>query len=165
MNTHKSILVLFLLILMIIFNSNAYSQLDNMQFPNRVCGMNPQIPLTDTYQYPFFPLNNDTLHTFVVFCNFPSPSGDFDIPNTCLLQYWPGNNAQTMPSWADDVICPNTNNIWNPSLTGYFRDASMGRFYLTGDVYPELYVFQNQVSYYASSDKNRLRSKRIIATY
>lgn len=154
MKTYKNTLVFLIFICTILLSANCYSQFNNIVYPDLVCGMNSQINENRSYTFPFFPVDDgDNLHTLVVFCNFPSPSGDFDIPNTCLLQYWPGSSAQTLPSWATSVICPTTSNIWNPSMTGYFEKSSMGRFHLTGDVYPYLYVFQNQVSYYAASDK------------
>lgn len=106
----------------------------------------------DTSTLPFFPLTNDTLRALVVFCNFPSTSGNYD-PGGSLLQYWPGTLAQTIPSWADSIICPSTSNLWNRSLTGLFRDGSNSKFWLIGDVYPDLYVFQNQVSYYADTSR------------
>lgn len=152
MRTKKIFFVQLIIFCIMLFSSKVFSQLDNMQFPDLVCGMSSQ---NNQYVMPYFPMDNDILHALVVFCNFPSPSGDFDLTNTCLLQYWPGTGGQgqIMPSWADDIICPNTNNIWNPTITGYFKTSSMGRFQVTGDVYPNLYVFQNQVSYYAASDK------------
>ncbi len=140
--------VLTIILLNIFITNTGYSQFyNNMNCPNLVCGMGSG---SSSYNYPYFPMNNDTLKALVVFCNFPYPSGNFDITNTCLLQYWPGDtlHAQTKPTWADSVICPTTTNIWHPSLTGYFRDASMGRFWLIGDVYPDLYIFNEQVSYY-----------------
>lgn len=92
-------------------------------------------------------MTNDTLKALVVFCNFPYQSGNFDI-DACLLNYWPGSSGQTKPEWADSVICQSTLNIWNPSITGYFKESSMGKFYLIGNVYPELYIFEHQVTDY-----------------
>jgi len=122
------------------------SQIDNnCAFPDIVCGMGST---GTSYGWPYFPMSNDTLKVLVVFCNFPSPSGNFDI-NDCLLQYWPGDSGQIKPSWADSVICSSTQLVWNPSMTGYFKSSSMNRFYLIGDVYPELYIFEHQVAYYS----------------
>ncbi len=142
--------VLLLLAINIFVINSVISQVDyNMAFPNLVCGMDNQ---GSSYSYPFFPMNDDTLKALVVFCNFPYQSGNYD-NGKCLLQYWPGTSAQTKPSWADSVICPTTTNIWHPSLTGYFRDASMGKFLLIGDVYPKLYVFQGQVDDYSDTSR------------
>ncbi|MBV6477657.1 MAG: hypothetical protein HGGPFJEG_00398 [Ignavibacteria bacterium] len=54
-----------------------------------------------------------------------------------------------MPSWADSIICPSTTNIWNRSLTGLYKDASFGNFWLIGDIYLHLYIFQEQVVFYS----------------
>ncbi len=99
--------------------------------------------------FPFFQMDNDTLKVLVVFCNFPADSGgNFDIPGTIYMQHWPGASSQVKPSWADSIICPTTTNVWNRSLTGLFRDASRGKFWLIGDVYPDLYIFEHGVNYY-----------------
>lgn len=105
--------------------------------------------VSSEYSFPFFPMENDTLHALVIYCNFPSPSGDFDISGTSILQYWSGISSQIMPSWADSIICPSTTNIWNRSLTGLYKDASFGNFWLIGDIYPHLYIFQEQVVFYS----------------
>ncbi len=130
----------------------SYSQ-DSIFHPHISCGMEGIEAQSGSSQWPFFPMDNDELKVLVVFCNFPSPSGDWDLSGKCLLQHWPGNEGQVMPSWASDVICPTTSNVWHPSLTGLFRDESMGRFWLIGDVYPDLYVFNEQVWDYAASSK------------
>lgn len=101
--------------------------------------------------YPYFQTDNDTLKVLVVFCNFPFPDGNFDIPNTVYLQHWPGSSGQTLPSWADSIICPTTTNVWDRSLTALFRDASRGKFWLIGDVYPELYVFEHDIQWYKNN--------------
>jgi M6 family metalloprotease-like protein len=110
-------------------------------------------PKTFGYTFPFFPMDNDTMRALVVFCNYPAPSGSFDAkdlnPDYVLTDFWPGSKAQQLPSWADSVICPTTQNVWYPSMTAYFRDASFGKFWLIGDVYPELYVFNKQVHDYS----------------
>lgn len=153
MLTKRFFLVLQLALLLFILphlhtNIQAQPASNISNAPNLSCGMDNSY---SGYSYPFFPMQNDTLRALVVFCNFPSPSGNYDISGSSLLQYWPGTSAQTMPTWADSIICPSTTNIWDRNLTGLFKDASLGKFFLIGDVYPHLYVFQNPVSYYAST--------------
>lgn len=106
----------------------------------------------------FMPRSDDTLRVLIVFCNFPSPSGNYDpyydVNNDLiLLQHWSQPNAQTKPIWADSIICPTTTNIWHPSMTGMIKEASMGKYFLIGDVYEDVYIFQNQVSYYTDTSR------------
>jgi hypothetical protein len=132
----------------------------NINYPIFECGMDDSA--ASGYSFPYFPIQNDTLRALVIFCNFPSPSGDYDVANSSILQYWPGSQSQQLPNWADSVICPNTTNVWNGSLTGLFRDASLGNFWLVGDVYPHLYIFEEQVEYYADPRKIGFAVKELL---
>ncbi|MBS1551402.1 MAG: T9SS type A sorting domain-containing protein [Bacteroidetes bacterium] len=130
----------------------------NFNATNLFCGMNEELTsigqCDSSYSLPFFPIDEDTLRALVVFCNFAADSGgSFDISGSSLLQYWPGSQAEVKPTWADSIICPTTTNVWDRSLTGYFRDASQGKFWLIGDVYPDLYIFQRSIAYYANSSR------------
>ena len=145
-------LFLLFLVVVVTFTAPPPIQAQVINYPNLVCGMDDPNQ-SGSYTFPHFPIANDTLKALVIFCNFPSTSGDFDIANSSLLQYWPGTQSQTLPSWADSIICPTTTNVWDRSLTGLFRDASLGKFWLIGDVYPHLYIFENQVDYYADTSR------------
>lgn len=104
----KTTFFLFAAVLInISFTSPTNSQsLNNYTDPTSYCGMTETVGAGcgAGYTLPFFPLTNDTLRALVVFCNFPSTSGNYD-PGGSLLQYWPGTLAQTKPSWADSIIC------------------------------------------------------------
>lgn len=141
----RNCLLSFLLIV-IINIPNAYSQHDFI--PGTIDEFYCQDVSGGSYSMPYFRMDNDTHKALVVFCNYPDE--DFDIPGTVYLQYWPGSSHLTMPSWADSVICPTTTNVWDKSLTAYFRDASRGKFWLIGDVYPELYVFEHNYQVFSS---------------
>jgi M6 family metalloprotease-like protein len=132
--------------ILLLSNSNSKCQQANIIYngANLFCGVDNESGISE----PYFPHNGDTLKVLVVFCNFPSPSGNFEIPGSSICDYWPASQAQNKPSWADSIICPTTTNIWNRSLTGLFRDASLGNFFLVGNVYPHLYIFQHPVIYY-----------------
>lgn len=80
-HTSKSILVkLFLSLLvfaMMFLPSNSSSQIDNYVFsaaPHHYCG-DVTVSGAMCNQFPFFPIQNDTLRALVVFVNYPSPSG------------------------------------------------------------------------------------------
>jgi M6 family metalloprotease-like protein len=98
-------------------------------------------------------LVNSHLHSLVVFCNYPGDNFTPPGENVCLLNYWPATSSQVLPSWAPYVICPNTTTVWNPSITRYFKESSMGSFSLTGDVYPDIYIFEHTPDYYAVSGR------------
>jgi len=115
--------------------------------PHLFCGSENESTLSE----PFFPHNGDTLKVLVVFCNFPN--GNYERPGSSICDYWPASNYLQKPSWADSIICPTTTNVWNRSLTGLYRDASRGSFWLIGDVYPDLYVFENEINYYSNSSR------------
>lgn len=116
-------------------------------FPNISCGMDDEIQ-TSSMVLPYFPMTQDTLRVLVVFCNFGPPVGEYEVAGSSITQYWPASSAYTKPTWADSIICPTASNIWNRSLTGLFRDASFGQFILVGDVYPDLYIFEQDPFYY-----------------
>lgn len=108
--------------------------------------------------YPtYFPMTNDTLRALVIFANYPNGYWDPYTSNSNLIymQYWPGTNQQHLqkPTWADSVICPTTNNVWHPSLTGLLAQGSNGKFWLIGDVYPELVVTDSVYSYYSPPNR------------
>lgn len=135
--------------------AKSYSQIDNYVFstaPHLYCG-DVTVSGAMCSQFPFFPLQNDTLRALVVFVNYPD--GDYETPNGSVLQqFWPASSYLQKPTWADSVICPTTTNVWHPSLTGLFRDMSGGKFWLIGDVYPDLVVLDNEISYYAYPTRN-----------
>ncbi|MGV8017155.1 MAG: T9SS type A sorting domain-containing protein [Ignavibacteria bacterium] len=96
--------------------------------------------------FPVFPVSNDTLRVLVVFAKYSDDTWDPN-PGQATL-YWPGNLGNEKPDWSDQIIKPNTINIGNSNITAFYRDASLGHFFVIGDVYPSLYVFQNPSSYY-----------------
>ncbi|MDQ3019768.1 MAG: T9SS type A sorting domain-containing protein [Bacteroidota bacterium] len=152
--------ILFTFLIIVILTSFGNSQNLSFEYPSShiYCGTEETSSYPcDNYSLPFFPISNDTLRALVVFCNYPSPSGNYDPkdinPNYVYMQYWPKNQAQTKPTWADSIICPTTTNIWNPSLTGLFKQSSNGKFFLIGDVYDSLYIFKHQASYYGDSGR------------
>ena len=108
----------------------------------------------------FFPMSDDTLKTLVIFANFPD--GNYDPinlnSNLIYLQYWPAADSQYLqkPSWADSIICPTTTNIWNPSLTGNFAQSSNGKFWIIGDVYPDLVILDNNHTYYSPANGRKI---------
>jgi hypothetical protein len=114
------------------------------------CGTN--YDLIPNY-FPYFPVEDDTLKVLVVFCNFPDENWD-PPPPAVITQQWPGSQHLQKPDWADSIVCPGTENVWENSLTAYFRDASLGKFWLIGDVYPELYVFEHEKSYYTPPERD-----------
>ncbi len=87
---------------------------------------------------------NGVVRALVVFCKFSDDTFDLS-PYTDL---WP-SSQNTLPSWASSIIAPA---VWlnypHPSISGYFRDMSGGRFDVIGDVYPELYIPEQEQSYY-----------------
>lgn len=135
--------------ILLLFYSNPKSQpaayISNA--PNLFCGMDN----SSSIQFPYFPHNGDTLKALVVFCNFPD--GNFEITGSSICDYWPASNYLVKPSWADSIICPTTTNVWNRSLTGLFKESSLGSFWLIGDVYPHLYVFEHNIDYYNNSSR------------
>jgi len=91
---------------------------------------------------PFGP--NGIVRALVVFCKFSDDTFDLS-PFTDL---WP-SSQNTLPSWTSSIIAPA---LWlnypHPSISGYFRDMSGGRFDVIGDVYPELYIPEHEQSHY-----------------
>ena len=102
---------------------------------------------------PVFPVDYDTLRVLVVYAKFSDDTWDPAAPGQATY-YWPGNLGNQKPYWADQIIKPNTNNIGNSNITAYYRDASLGKFYVVGDVYPSLYVFQNNSTYYKTNGRH-----------
>ncbi len=148
--TYKLVIVNWLIMMFAILTmANSQTANPSYSFPNISCGMDDEIQ-SSSIVYPYFPMTQDTLRVLVVFCNFGPPVGNFEIDGSSITQYWPASSAYTKPTWADSIICPTASNVWNRSLTGLFRDASFGQFILVGDVYPELYIFENSPSFYAS---------------
>lgn len=86
-----------------------------------------------------------------MFAKFPDDTWDPSQPGAQATQYWPGNLGSQIPSWASGIIKPNTNNVGNSNITAYYRDASLGKYWVVGDVHPNLYVFQNNHDYYLPS--------------
>ncbi|HRI83807.1 MAG TPA: T9SS type A sorting domain-containing protein [Ignavibacteria bacterium] len=106
----------------------------------------------------FFPMSDDTLKTLVIFANFPDGNWDPVSLNSNLIymQYWPGSAGQQMPAWADSVICPTTANLWHPSITGNFVQSSNGKFWIIGDVYPDLVILDHNHDYYSPANGRRI---------
>lgn len=148
--TYKLVIVNWLIMMFAILTmANSQTANPSYSFPNISCGMDDEIQ-SSSIVYPYFPMTQDTLRVLVVFCNFGPPVGNFEIDGSSITQYWPASSAYTKPTWADSIVCPTASNVWNRSLTGLFSDASFGQFILVGDVYPELYLFENSPSFYAS---------------
>lgn len=139
-------IILFSLTLFLVFNIS-FAQIDTYEFYDPICGYDAGSG-ANPYPYPYFPVNYDTLKVLVIFCNFPDGDWDPDPPSVAT-QYWPGNKYDQKPDWADSVICPTTTNIWNNSMTAFYKSASMGEFFLIGDVYEYLYLFEHNIKYYS----------------
>jgi M6 family metalloprotease-like protein len=135
---------------------STYSQFDYLNRPFNGCGMDHVQASDLSYQFPFFPMEHDTLKALVVFCNYADENFDPGLTSDSYvyLNYWPGSYPEylTKPTWGDSVICPTTTNVWNRSLTQLYRDGSMGKFWLIGDVYPSLVILDNKANY-VGSDK------------
>jgi hypothetical protein len=153
-----NILALIMITFSLLIFNTGFTQLDYMFEKNLGCALNGSYTINQTYtgyQLPFFPMSNDTLRALVVFVNFADENFDPHLYPTpgdssyVFLNYWPGSYPEylTKPSWADSVICPTTTNVWNRSLTALFRDGSLGKFWLIGDVYPSLVVVNNKSTY------------------
>lgn len=115
------------------------------EFNNKECGTPER-----TFSIPFFPVDYDTLKMLVVFAQYPDDNwnpNQYD-PNAQATLYWQNIG---MPYWATGIISPNTLNVGNSNITAYFRDASLGKYWVIGDVYPNIYIFQNSSSYYHPS--------------
>lgn len=73
--------------------AKSYSQIDNYVFsaaPHLYCG-DVTVSGAMCSQFPFFPLQNDTLRALVVFVNYPD--GDYETPNGSVLQqFWPASS-------------------------------------------------------------------------
>lgn len=92
------------------------------------------------------------LRILVIFCKFSDDTFDIS-PYTDL---WP-STLNTLPSWANNIVAPMVwENYTHPSISGYFRDMSGGRFDVIGDVYPELYIPEHEQSYYWISNGRHL---------
>lgn len=152
----KKIILYFSLVLIIIVTQKVNSQTEMLNSVNNfVCG---SVGDVNGYGGWNMPIEDDTLKVLVVYCNFPSPSGNYDpkhdiSPDLIICNYWPRDSAQRKPSWADSVICPTTTNVWDNSMTALMRDASFGKFWLIGDVYQDLYVFKEQKEYYGDPSR------------
>ncbi|MFZ4591846.1 MAG: T9SS type A sorting domain-containing protein [Ignavibacteria bacterium] len=116
-------------------------------FNNPTCGTSE----VSSSGMPVFPVDNDTLRVLVVYAKYPDDTWDPVAPGQATF-YWPGNLGNQKPYWADQIIKPNTNNIGNSNITAYYRDASLGKFFVVGDVYPSLYIFNDSSKYYKPSN-------------
>ena len=116
-------------------------------FNNPTCGTST----ISSTGMPVFPVDNDTLRVLVVYAKYPDDTWEPVAPGQATF-YWPGNLGNQKPYWADQIIKPNTNNIGNSNITAYYRDASLGKFFVVGDVYPSLYIFNDSSKYYKPSN-------------
>ncbi len=136
--------ILFICIFLTGVSKSQWNEQDYMNVLNNpICGTNDGTSL----YVPAFPVDHDTLRVLVIFAKYPDDTWDPGSPSQATI-FWPGNLGNQKPDWADDVIKPNTIDIGNSNITAFYRDASLGKFYVIGDVYPSLYVFQNPSSYY-----------------
>lgn len=78
------------------------------------------------------------------------PDDNWMCPEGQATQYWQGD-VWTKPYWANDIIKSNTSNIGTSNMTAYYRDASFGKLMVIGDVYEDLYIFNNPSTYYSPS--------------
>jgi len=143
---------LFLKIIIALHSQSVNAQLlDHLyldELNNQACGTEEQAGV-----FSRFPVDNDTLRILVVFARFPNDTWDPPYPNHAT-QYWPNSVGTNLPSWATSIIKPNTQNIGTSNMTAFFRDASLNKFFVIGDVHPNLYIFHNNSTYY-HSDSNR----------
>lgn len=155
----KIILISAFASIFLILNSSIQSQDYIDHVLNPVCGTDLTNEFCNGYS-SYFPMSDDTLRALVVFANYPDGSWDPVNINSNLIymQYWPGTNNQHLqkPSWADSVICPTTTNVWNPSLTGLLKQSSNGKFWLIGDVYPDLVILDHEYEYYTPVNGRRI---------
>lgn len=153
----KFLFVLIVFVNLITSFSKTVSQdlLEHVHSP--VCGTNNSSLFCNNYS-TYFPMSNDTLKALIIFANYPDGNWDpINInSNLIYMQYWPGATATQKPSWADSVICPTTTNVWHPSLTGLLAQSSNGKFWLIGDVYPDIVILNNNTDYYSPSNGRRI---------
>ena len=145
--------LIFLILLSTSFYNFAIAQIsDDVYFNelnNQVCGTSDQVPVVT---FPRFPVDNDTLRILVVFARYPDDTWDPPPPNHAT-QYWPNSLGTNKPTWATSIIKQNTQNIGTTNMTAFFRDASLNKLFVIGDVYPDLYIFKNNSSYYSSNGR------------
>ncbi|KXK05023.1 MAG: Immune inhibitor A precursor [Chlorobi bacterium OLB4] len=103
--------------------------------------------------YPYFPVIDETLKILVIFAKFPDDTWD-PASSYIITQHWPGSSFDEKLTWADSIICPTTTNVWHPSLTGLFQQSSNGKFWLIGDVYPDLVMIDSIEKYSPSNGRN-----------
>jgi len=149
----KTILVFLAFLININLIHNCYSQESELKELSRYFS-GSVIGGTDGMTSPIFshfPMDYDTLRILVVFCKFPDCIWNpFVYGAGGATEFWHTENTTIYkPNWADSIVCPNTTNIWQNSITAYFRDISFGKFFVIGDVYNDLYTFQHNVNYYS----------------
>jgi hypothetical protein len=137
----------FLSIIFILQFKLCFSQIDESvyinELNNQFCGTTEALSNT-----PYFPVDNDTLRILVIFAKYPDDTWDPSDSGAQATYYWPGNLGSQIPSWATGIINNSTSNISQVSITNYYKEASRGKFWVIGDVYPNLYIFQNNHDYY-----------------
>lgn len=155
----KTKLIILIILIGILLIQNIYSQESEMKELSRFLS-GKVVGGTDgmtSNVFTHFPMNNDTLRILVVYCKFPNCTWNpYPYGSGGATEYWHTVNTTIYkPNWADSIVCPNTTNIWPNSMTAYFRDVSFGKFFVIGDVYPDLYIFENPIdSYTVAKGKN-----------
>jgi len=148
----NSFLVIFLFLSPQIYSQDFFDHITNPS-----CGTGSSVG--GYCGYPtYFPMTNDTLKALVIFANYLESDWDpiNNNSNLIYMQYWPGSSYDVKPSWADSVICPTTTNVWHPSLTGQLAQSSNGKFWLIGDVYPNLVITDHDYTYYSPANGRRI---------
>lgn len=143
MKLFKSLFVITLFLSPQIYSQDFYDHITNPS-----CGTGSSVG--GYCGYPtYFPMTDDTLKALVIFANYLESDWDpiNNNSNLIYMQYWPGSAYDVKPSWTDSVICPTTTNVWHPSLTGHIAQSSNGKFWLIGDVYPNLVITDHEYTY------------------
>jgi M6 family metalloprotease-like protein len=101
----------------------------------------PGITLTDSTQGNNLPAYGQ-LHVLHVYARFQND--EEVLPG---IEDWPVDRKK-VPDYAYQWLAQNHNQMPEGSLSAYFKEASLGRFIYTGDVYPEVIVLDSSLSYY-----------------
>lgn len=146
--------LIFSFLLLLLGNNIVLSQTSTSDYYNYLHSGCETVDNNTEGLFPYFPVDNDVLKILVIFAKFPDDTWDPSSPGQATY-YWPGSST-TIPTWADNIIKPNLLSIGNDNMTAYSRDASGGKFHVIGDVYPDLYIYENNSSYYRSDSQKRM---------
>ena len=81
----------------------------------------------------------DTVKTLIIFTKFKED----ELPGTT----WPVN-ATKVPAFASNLICTDGITVPPKSLTQYFQEASLGRLFFWGSIYPRVITLDSSIAWY-----------------